>query len=138
MQNHNVSEFTGDIKAAIKNGNFDSIILFPEITSDLTKFLDTFEDKKEINENQTLIKTRSPFRIGLIRINLLYFKDVLTKKIGYSFNKENFENLIQELCRTHKNKIILFPFSNQFTQFRKEIETILEKNVRDTKIVVLN
>jgi sugar-specific transcriptional regulator TrmB len=138
MQNHNVSEFSGDIKAAIKNGNFDSIILFPEITSDLTKFLDTFEDKKEISENQTLIKTRSPFRIGLIRINLLYFKNVLTKKVGYSFSKENFENLIQDLCKSHKNKIILSPFSNQFTQFRKEIETILEKNVRDTKIVVLN
>ena len=93
MQNHNVSEFSGDIEAAIKNGNFDSIILFPEIISDLTKFLDTFDDKKEITENQTLIKTRSPFRIGLIRITLLYFKDVLTKKVGYSFNKKEFEKL---------------------------------------------
>jgi hypothetical protein len=138
MRNHNVSEFSGDIKTAIKNGNFNSIILFPEISTELTKFLDGFEDKKEISETETLIKTRSPFRIGVIRITLLYFKDVLTKKVGYSFNKKEFEKSIQDLCKTHKNKIILFPFSNQFNQFRKDIESILEQNVRDTKIVVLN
>jgi hypothetical protein len=138
MRNHNVSEFSGNIKESIKNGDFNSVILFPEVTNDLTKFLLSFEDKKEISDSEILIKTRSPFRIGVIRINLLYFKDVLTKKIGFSFNEKRFEELVQELCKTHKNKIILFPFSSQLNQFRKVIEDILEKNVRDTKIVVLN
>lgn len=138
MQNHNISEFKGDIKTAIKNGNFDTILLFPEISNDLTKFLNSFENKKEISEEKTLIKTRSPFRIGLIKITLHYLTNILTKKVNYSFNLVDFEKLIQNICKTHKNKIILFPIFNQFAQYKKDIYNILEKNVRDTKIIILD
>lgn len=138
MQNHNVFEFKGNVKESIKNGYFNTIILFPEINNDLTKFLDTFTERKEVSDDNTLIKTRSPFRIGIIRFNLLYFKNVLSRKIGYTFDKEVFENYIKNFCREYKNKMALINIPVQLSAHRRDIEKILNDNMHDNKIAILN
>ena len=82
-KNHNVYEFSGNLESAIKNGEFRYIITFPGITNPVTKLLNTFDDKKEFIEDsfkRTLIKTRSPFRIGTIQINILEVDNVYSKE----------------------------------------------------------
>lgn len=137
-KNHNVYEFSGNLESAIKNGEFRYIITFPGITNPVTKLLNTFDDKKEFIEDsfkRTLIKTRSPFRIGTIQINILEVDNVYSKE---GINTNELTKLIQTLCKNYKNNIIAFPIMNNLVPFRNKILEILNDNVRDTKVVILN
>lgn len=137
-KNHNVYEFSGNLESAIKNGEFRYIITFPGITNSVTKLLNTFDDKKEFIEDsfkRTLIKTRSPFRIGTIQINVLEVDNIYSKE---GINTTELTKLIQTLCKNYKSNIIAFPIMNNLVPFRNKIIEVLNDNVRDTKVVILN
>ena len=130
------------MKHLLKIGEYNTIILFDDTFNPLQKIIDSFPEKieKENNENykNILIKNKSPFRIGIIRINIFYFKNVLTKKSNLNFDKEKFTTIIKDLCKEHKQSMILLPMSFTTNSFRKEIYEILETNVHDTKVTILN
>lgn len=137
-KNHNVYDFSGNLENAIKNGEFRYIITFPGISNFVTKILNTFDNKKEFIEDsfkRTLIKTRSPFRIGTLQINILEVDNVYSKE---GIDTKELTKLIQTICKKYKNNIIAFPIMNNLVPFRSKILEILNANVRDTKIVVLN
>lgn len=130
------------MKHLLKIGEYNTIILFDDTFNPLQKIIDSFPEKieKENNENykNILIKNKSPFRIGIIRINIFYFKNVLTKKNNLNFNKEKFTILIKEFCKEHKQSMILLPMSSILNNFKKEIYEVLETTVYDTKVTILN
>lgn len=137
-KNHNVYDFSGNLENAIKNGEFRYIITFPGISNFVTKILDTFDNKKEFIEDsfkRTLIKTRSPFRIGTLQINILEVDNVYSKE---GIDTKELTKLIQTICKKYKNNIIAFPIMNNLVPFRSKILEILNANVRDTKVVILN
>ena len=137
-KNHNVYEFSGNLESSIKNGEFRYIVTFPGISNSVTKLLNTFEDRKEFNENsfkRTLIKTRSPFRIGTLQINVLEVDNIYSKE---GINITELTKFIQFLCKNYKNNIIAFPIMNNLVPFRNKIIEVLNDNVRDTKVVILN
>lgn len=141
MRNHNVYDFKGNIEDSIKNGDIRQIFLFPGITNSLIRLLDSFENKKEIEPSesfpykQTLIKFRSPFRIGEQQLRLIHPEDIISRD---SFDKEAFISFIQCSCKRFKNSINIMPISGILNQYRKDIIDILESFVRDTKVVILN
>ncbi len=142
MQNRNVLEKTGNIENAIKNGEYPFIILFDGIFNPTEKILNSFIEniEKENNESfkRVLFKTKSAFRIGVIRVECFYFKDIIVKDKKYIFNKEKFTNIIKDFCKNHKQTMFLLPMSSISNNFKKEIYEILETHVHDTKITILN
>ena len=141
MKNHNVYEFAGNIESSIKNGDIRQIFLFPGISNSLLKLINNFENKKEIEATedfpyqQTLIKFRSPFRIGEQQLRIIHTNNIISRDF---FDREEFRVFIQKACRRFKNSINVMPINGNLSQFRKDIIDILEENVRDTKVVILN
>ena len=141
MKNHNVYEFTGNIESSIKNGDIRQIFLFPGISNSLLKLINNFENKKEIEASedfpyqQTLIKFRSPFRIGEQQLRVINPNNIISRDF---LDKEEFRVFIQKACKRFKNSINAMPINGNLSQFRKDIIDILEENVRDTKVVILN
>jgi hypothetical protein len=141
MKNHNVYEFTGNIESSIKNGDIRQIFLFPGISNSLLKLINSFENKKEIEASedfpyqQTLIKFRSPFRIGEQQLRVINPNNIFSRDF---FDKKEFRVFIQKACKRFKNSINVMPINGNLSQFRKDIIGILEENVRDTKVVILN
>lgn len=130
------------MKQVLKIGEYNTIILFDDIFNPIQKIIDSFPEKIEKNNNENykniLIKNKSPFRIGTIRINIIYIKNVLTKNNSLNFNRENFKLLMKDFCKDHKQSMILLPLSTVVNTFRKEIFDILEEVVHDTKVTILN
>lgn len=139
MKNRNVSYFKGDIETTIKNGDFKQILIYPGLSSAFLKLLDSFQERKEIEASadfpyaQTILKFKSPFRIGQQQIRLINIENIISKN---NFNDEQLKLFLQQLCSKFKGSIILFPFSNGIIKFTSAIETALDKFVRDTKIVI--
>lgn len=140
MKNHNVYEFTGNIESAIKNGDIRQIILFSGINLSTFKFLNSFENKKEVEPTndfpykQILIKHRSPFRIGEIQTRLIYLDNIFSSKI----DKKALESAIKDISKKFKNSMILFPIQGSLTPFRNDILNCLNDNTFNTKIIILN
>jgi hypothetical protein len=126
----------------LKIGEYNCIILFDNIFNPINKVLETFSENIEKENNndyiKVLFKGKSAFRIGVIRVEAFYLKDVLTKNNTYNFNAEKFKSIIKELCKNHKQSMFLIPTSNIVNGFKKEIYNILEEVVRDTKVTILN
>lgn len=141
MKNHNVYEFTGDLEKAIKNGDIKQILIFPGVSTQFLKFLNSFPNFKEIEPNETfpylrkIIKHRSPFRIGEMQIQIIYIEDIITKN---NINLSSFKEFIKWFCSKFKNNISGLHISGNLLQFRKEIVDTLNEVVRDTKILILN
>lgn len=141
MKNHNVYEFSGDIEKSIKDGDIRNIIVFENSISSVNKILNSFADKKAIEASDkfpfdyNLIKTRSPWRIGIIQIKEIRLKDIIAK--NEFFDSEKFLNDIKIIIKSFKNTIngIVIP---SHCIFKKDIVQILNDNVRDTKVVIIN
>lgn len=142
MRNLNVYEVNGDTEKKIKNGDYRAIIKFPGVNIAIDKM--TFEDTSvvpatdEYPIDETLIKLRSPFRIGLQKISLIKLNENIFQRINKSwkFNKSEFEKAIILITKKHKNCIIALPICGALNEYRFDIIKILEDNVRDTKIVI--
>lgn len=142
MKNHNILEKEGNIEDAIKNGDYSYIILFESVFNPVENILNSFPENSEKENNESfrkvLFKNKSPFRIGKIRVEAYYLKNILIKNKKYTFNKEKFTTIIKDLCKEHKQSMILLPMSFTANSFRKEIYEILETNIHDTKVTILN
>lgn len=138
MQNHNISKITKNIESSVKNGDFNLILLFENNNSSFKRFISQIGEQKEIENSEEfikkLVKTHSPFRIGLIRFEIMFLKNILVKNNTYEFNSEQFFNLIKDICKNNKNKNILLPIDGALTSFYKNIETVLNETVRDIKV----
>lgn len=142
MKNHNILEKEGNIEDALKNGDYSYIILFESVFNPIENILNSFPENSEKEDNESfrkvLFKNKSPFRIGKIRVEVYYLKSILVKNKKYIFNKEKFTTIIKDICKEHKQSMILLPMSFTTNSFRKEIYEILETNVHDTKVTILN
>lgn len=142
MKNHNILEKEGNIVDALKNGDYNYIILFESAFNPIENILSTFPENSEKEDNESfrkvLFKNKSPFRIGKIRVEAYYLKNILVKNKKYIFDKEKFTTIIKDLCKEHKQSMFLLPMSFATNSFRKEIYEILETNVHDTKVTILN
>lgn len=140
MKNHNVYDFTANAETAIKNGDIRQIILFSNIYLPINKFLNSFENKKEIDATdefpykQILIKSRNPFRIGEIHTRIIYLENIF----NIDFNKNAFTTAIKDICKKFKGSINALPINGPLLSVRKDILDILEANVFNTKVVILN
>lgn len=140
MKNHNVYNFNGDIEKAIKNGDLSQIILFDNIKLPICKFLNSFINLKNIEKtidfpyNQSLLKFRSPFRIGERNIRLIYLNAISEGKI----DKQQLSKDIKNICKKFKNSISLLPIQGALIQYENDILECLETNTVNTKIVILN
>lgn len=141
MKNINVYEELGDVEKKIKNGYYRAFITFPGCLTIIDKI--NFEDKKikesteEYPFEELIIKTRSPFRIGIIYINKINVNGVLKKDKVWEFNAQEFIKAIKIICKKYKNTIIALPICGVLTQFKPEILKILNENVRDTKVIII-
>ena len=142
MRNHNVYEVNDNIEKKIKNGDFRGIIKFPGINTLIDKMV--FEDAVEIPAdesypfNETLIKLRSPFRIGTQKISIIKLSESIFQRDGKSwkFDEEEFKKAIELIMRKHKNRILALPVCGGLSEYRSDIIKILEDNVRDIKVVI--
>lgn len=137
FKNPNLSEFKGDIKNAISNGDIRYIICFDGVNYMSLKFLDNFNNKKEIEEaeyTKILIKSRSPFRIGEIQTNILKIKDVYNKDI---IDFSNLRAILKNITKKYKNNILGFFIPSQLLQYKNDFIDILTEVVRDTKVVII-
>ncbi len=137
FKNPNLSEFKGDIENAISNGDIRYIICFDGINYPSLKFLNNFNNKKEIEETEytrTLIKSRSPFRIGEIQTNILKIKDVYNKDI---INFSNLRTILKNITKKYKNNILGFIISPQLLQYKDDFIDILNEVVKTTKVIVI-
>ena len=138
----NVYVFDGNLEKAIKNGNFQNIILISEINNPINKILTTFSDIKEIeksndfNYRQSLIKFRSPFRIGTLQIRTIALDNIIDKNVRNSFNLNKLEHDIKNISKKYKNNIILLPLSGQLINSKDEILENLQKTIKDTKVII--
>lgn len=141
MKNHNVSYFNGDLESTIKNGNFNNVLVFSGLPASFTKIFDSFANNKVLEPTadfpykQTLYKFRSHFRIGEQQLRLIHLDDIITRN---TFDKAGLEKFIHTFCIKRKGTINAFPILGAFTQHIKEIENILNDNVRDTKFVIIS
>lgn len=141
MKNPNVYKFKGNIESAIKNGDIQQFIVLPGILDSFKRNFENFSDKKEIESEkdfeykQTLIKFYSPFRIGKRQIRLIQPNNIISRD---SFNKKEFINLIQNICKRYKNTITAIPINGYLTQYYDEIIDTLNAVVRDAKMIILN
>lgn len=142
MKNRNILEKEGKIEDALKNGDYSYIILFESVFNPIENILNSFPENSEKENNESfrkiLFKNKSPFRIGKIRVEVYYLKNILVKNKKYIFDKEKFTTIIKDLCKEHKQSMFLLPMSFATNSFRKEIYEILETNVHDTKVTILN
>lgn len=142
MRNHNVYEVNDNIEKKIKNGDFRGIIKFPGINTLIDKMV--FENTVEmpVDEsypfNETLIKLRSPFRIGTQKINIIKLGESIFHRDGknWKFDEEEFKKAIELIMRKHKNRILALPICGSLSEYRSDIIKILEDNVRDIKVVI--
>lgn len=138
----NVYVFDGNLEKAIKNGDFQNIILISEINNPINKILTTFSDIKEIektndfNYRQSLIKFRSPFRIGTLQIRTIVLDNIIDKNVRNSFNLNKLEHDIKNISKKYKNNIILLPLSGQLINSKDEILENLQKTIKDTKVII--
>lgn len=142
MKNRYVSEFKGDFESAFKNGEFRQILVFGGLSNSFMKVLNSnVPIKKEVEPTDkipykyTLLKFRSPFRIGEQMVKLFNFENVVSRNL---FNEEEFKNIIVNFCKNFKNSITLIPINGAAIQYRREIENILEKNVIGAKFVIIS
>lgn len=139
MKNHNVYDFSGDLETSLKNGEFKYIIHFPGTCNGVLKILEKFNDRKEIEEDgykRTLIKFRSPFRIGIQRINILQFENLYNKD-NRTLDENKLVEIIKLICKKYQNNLVLFPIQSYLLQFKDQIDDLLNKNVRNTKILTV-
>lgn len=137
FKNLNLSEFKGNIENAISNGDIRYIICFDGVNYPSLKFLNDFNDKKEIEETEytrILIKSRSPFRIGEIQTNILKIKDVYNKDI---IDFSNLRAILKNITKKYKNNILGFFIPSQLLQYKNDFIDILTEVVRDTKVVII-
>lgn len=138
MRNHNVSKIIGNIEYQIKNGDFNIILFLENNNSSFKRIISEIGEQKDISDSEDfikkLVKTRSPFRIGPIRFELITLKNILIKDINYTFNSELFQNIIKNICKNNKNKNILLPIDGSLLSFYRDIENVLNETVRDTKV----
>lgn len=142
MQNQNVYEANYNIEKKIKNGDYRIIIKFPGINIAIDKMV--FNDTSEVpasNEypfNETLIKMRSPFRIGIQKINIVKLNENIFQRNNksWTFDKTEFEKALKLIIKKHKNCLIALPICGALNEYRSDIIRILEDNVRDAKVVI--
>lgn len=137
FKNLNLSEYKGNIENAISTGDIRYIICFDGINYPSLKFLNNFNDKKEIEETEytrVLIKSRSPFRIGEIQTNILKIKDIFTKD---TVNLSALKNIFKNITKKYKNNILGFFIPSQLLHYKNDFIDILTEVVRDTKVVII-
>jgi hypothetical protein len=141
MKNHNISYFKGNVETSISNGDFRQILIFPGVSSSFIKFLDSFQDRKEIEPSdefpyyQTLLKIKSPFRIGLQQVRLIHVNDFISKN---ELDVNGLKNFLLKFCSKFKNSINALPLTGVLSCYTSEVEKILDEIVRDTKIVIIS
>lgn len=142
MRNHNVYEVNDDVEKKIKNGDYRGIIKFPGVNIAIDKMV--FDDTSAIPAteeypiDETLIKLRSPFRIGVQKISLIKLSENIFQRNNksWSFDKAEFTKSINLITRKHKNCVMALPICGALNEYRSDIIKILEDNVRDTKVVI--
>lgn len=140
MKNPNISKYKGNVETAFKNGDFRQIIVFPGLSTEFIKMINSVQNKKEVKGNDklpydyTLLKIRSPFRIGEQQIKIFNIENIVNKNC---FDEKKFKSLIINFCKNFKNSITAIPISGSLLQHYNKIESILEKNVIGAKFVII-
>lgn len=140
MKNHNISEYKGNFETAFKNGDFRQILIIGNLSSEFNKIINNISDKKEVSASEkipfsyTLLKIRSPFRIGIQQIRVFKFEEIASRD---RFDAEKFTNVIKSFSKHYKNTITAIPINGVLSYHSNTIEKILAENVIGTKFVIV-
>ena len=140
MKNPNISEYKGDVETALKNGDFGQVLLLNGVSNDFIKKLPSSDDTKTVDANEifpysySLLKIRSPFRIGVQKIKVFKIADIVTRD---AFDEEKFKNLIVAFCKNFKHSLTLLPISGALCSYSRKIEEVLNKNVIGAKFIII-
>lgn len=140
MKNHNISEYKGNFETAFKNGDFRQILIIGNLSSEFNKIINNISDKKEVPASEkipfsyTLLKVRSPFRIGIQQIRVFKFEEITSRD---RFDAEKFTSVIKSFSKHCKNTITAIPINGVLSYHSNIIEKILAENVVDTKFVIV-
>lgn len=140
MKNHNISEYKGSFETAFKNGDFRQILIIGNLSSEFNKIINNISDKKEVPASEkipfsyTLLKIRSPFRIGIQQIRVFKFEEIASRD---RFDAEKFTNVIKSFSKHCKNTITAIPINGVLSYHSNIIEKILAENVIGTKFVIV-